>query len=73
MKVQLQVSRATENYFSDRVVKQVLGTNYRGLGPYESLRNANPPWSKSENWKFAAAVPIDEIKSTDLGQFLESL
>jgi AAA domain, putative AbiEii toxin, Type IV TA system/AAA ATPase domain len=56
--------RATENYFSDRVVKQVLGTNYRGLGPYEPFSNANPPWGKSQNWRLAAAVPIDVMKPT---------
>jgi energy-coupling factor transporter ATP-binding protein EcfA2 len=65
--------RATENYFPDACVKQVFGENYRGLGPYDLLKNADPNWSKSQNWKLAAAMPIDDVLSTDLGQFLESL
>jgi hypothetical protein len=65
--------RATENYFPDKSVKQVFGPTYKGLGPYERLKSAEPHWGKSENWKLAGTMPIDEIKNTDLGAFLDSL
>jgi predicted ATPase len=65
--------RATENYFPDEVVKNVFGNAYRALAPYERLKDANPHWGKSENWKLAAAWPLDALKATDLGKFLESL
>ena len=65
--------RATENYFPDHVVKRVFGANYRALAPYERLSDANPHWSKSQNWKMAADMTFDEILRTDLGQFLEAL
>jgi ABC-type cobalamin/Fe3+-siderophores transport system ATPase subunit len=42
--------RATENYFTDRAVKEVFGDSYRGLQPYERLRDIQPNWSKSHNW-----------------------
>ncbi len=65
--------RATENYFPDAIIKQVFGPSYRGLRPYEKLVNADPHWSKSLNWKLAAALPLEQIIETDLGQFLSSL
>ncbi len=65
--------RATENYFLDAVVKEVFGQTYRALDPYERLNDANPHWSKSQNWKLAAAMPIAAIRQTDLGKFLDAL
>jgi hypothetical protein len=65
--------RATENYFPDQVVKQVFGQNYRGLGPYEKLGDANPHWSKSQNWKLAEAMTFAEVRATDMGKFFETL
>lgn len=65
--------RAIENYFPEAVVKRVFGNDYRALSPYEKLSEANPCWSKSQNWKMAADMVFDDIKGTDLGDFLESL
>ncbi len=65
--------RATENYFPDSVVKRVFGPNYRALSPYEKLSDANPHWSKSQNWKMAADMAFEDIRETDLGKFLEEL
>lgn len=65
--------RATENYFSDAIVREVFGRDHRALAPYERLNAANPHWSKSQNWKVAAAMPIAEIRHTDLGKFLDTL
>ena len=65
--------RAIENYFSDAAVKDTFGEKFRGLEPYEGLSEANPHWSKNENWKLAAAMKFDAIKTTDLGIFLEGL
>ena len=65
--------RAIENYFPDAVVKRVFGSSYRALAPYEKLSDANPHWSKSQNWKMAADMTSDDIRGTDLGTFLEEL
>jgi predicted ATPase len=65
--------RATENYFPDAAIKFVFGDKYRSLGPFERLAEAQPHWSKSQNWKLAAAMKFDDIRNTDLGAFLEAL
>lgn len=65
--------RATENYFTDRAIKRVLGNAFNSLQPFEKLRNVSPSWQKSLNWKMAREITFDEIKDSDLGEFLESL
>lgn len=65
--------RAIENYLSDRAIKAVKGKKYTELGPYELLKNAAVPWAKDENWQIAAQMTPDELKETDLGNFLESV
>jgi len=65
--------RATENYFPDKIVKRVFGQKYRGLEPYEKMDDVEPHWSKSQNWKLAAAMSLEEIMDTDLGRFLHEL
>jgi predicted ATPase len=65
--------RALENYFPDQAVKRAFGDNYHGLGPYESLRNTQPRWSKAENWRAAHHVTREQLDATDLGRFLQSL
>lgn len=62
--------RATENYFPDSAVKKMKGQNYRALGPYEKLNEISPSWSKTENWKIAREMTLDDLNSTDLGEFL---
>lgn len=65
--------RATENYLSDRAIKNVLGEKYRGLGYHELLADCVPCWSKNDNWKIARQMEWAEIKDTDVGRFLEQL
>jgi len=65
--------RAIENYFPDSVVKRTFGDAFRALTAYERLSEANPHWSKSQNWKMAADMTFGEIRGTDLGQFLDTL
>ncbi|MDZ7965799.1 MAG: AAA family ATPase [Nostoc sp. DedSLP03] len=65
--------RATENYFTDKAVKLVKGDNYSALQPYEKLENARYGWRKSENWRIAKEMTLDELELTDFGQFLKSL
>jgi len=65
--------RATENYLSDAAVKKVNGATYRALGPYEALRDLSPTWAKTENWRIAQEMSRDELITTDLGTFLQSL
>jgi energy-coupling factor transporter ATP-binding protein EcfA2 len=64
---------AIENYFPDPLIKRLFGGAFRALTPFEKLADVNPHWSKSQNWKIAADMTFDEIRETDLGQFLLSL
>jgi ABC-type cobalamin/Fe3+-siderophores transport system ATPase subunit len=65
--------RATENYLSDRAVKEVKGAKFRCLGAYEKLSDVAPSWSKSENWRIARRMTRDELDATDLGKFLAEI
>jgi energy-coupling factor transporter ATP-binding protein EcfA2 len=65
--------RATENYFSERAIKQAKGENYRSLGKYEARKNVSPLWPKSENWRIAREMTWEELEQTDLGRFLASI
>ncbi len=65
--------RALENYFTDRAVKAAFGGAFSALEPYQALRDAPNGWSKSENWKIARQMTIDELSGTDLGAFIESI
>lgn len=65
--------RATENYFTDDAVKNVLGPAHRALAPYEKLNEVSPSWSKSENWRIAREMSIADLEPTDLGAFLRQL
>jgi hypothetical protein len=65
--------RAIENYFPDDVIKQTFGGAFRALGPFEKFNNLNPHWSKDDNWRLARAWPLEGVKRTDLGLFLDAL
>ncbi len=65
--------RATENYFPDHAVKQVKGSKYRALHPYELLCELPLGWGKSENWQIAQAMTQEDLEGTDLGEFLKFL
>lgn len=65
--------RAIENYMSDKAVKALKGEKYQALGPYQALKGALPAWAKAENWRIASLMDFEELKGTDLGQFLASL
>ena len=59
--------------FPERIIKSVFGSTYRALGPFEKLSDAQPHWGKGMNWKAAAAMTMDDIATTDLGDFLNNL
>jgi hypothetical protein len=65
--------RATENYFSDRAIKLVKGSNFQELQPYEKLADAQQGWSKAENWRIAREMSLDELERTDLGVFIKKV
>lgn len=65
--------RAIENYLSDRAIKEIKGTNYSALQPYEVLKNATLGWGKAENWRIAREMTKGEIENTDLGEFLKKI
>ena len=65
--------RATENYFTDEAVKNTKGSEYRALEPYQLLKDISPSWSKTENWRIARAMTLEDLNETDLGKFIDSL
>jgi hypothetical protein len=65
--------RAMENYFSERAVRAALGASHSALGPYQKLNEVSPSWGKQQNWRIAREMSRDELNSTDLGRFLDSL
>jgi AAA15 family ATPase/GTPase len=65
--------RATENYFTERAIKESVGSQFRELKHYESLNSVTPKWRKKENWRIAREMTLEEIDASDLGQFLKSL
>ena len=65
--------RAIENYFTDRAVKAIKGEKYQALDPYQKRGDAPLAWAKEENWRIAREMRPEELQSTDLGQFLQSL
>ena len=65
--------RATENYFTNEAVKNVYGNNYQALDSYQQLKEISPSWSKTNNWRIAREMTLEDLNETDLGEFLRSL
>jgi ABC-type cobalamin/Fe3+-siderophores transport system ATPase subunit len=65
--------RAIENYFSERAIKKVQGPTYQALTPFQKRETLSPMWPKTENWRIAREMTLDELRATDLGRFLEKL
>ncbi len=62
--------RATENYLTDAAIKEALGTHRSQLGPFEDIKKAPSAWPKSLSCKAAARMTVDDVKNTDIGEFL---
>jgi len=65
--------RAIENYFPDQAIKRAKGNAYSALQPFQLLKTASPAWPKSENWRIARAMTLEDLDGTDLGAFLKDL
>jgi ABC-type cobalamin/Fe3+-siderophores transport system ATPase subunit len=66
--------RAIENYLPEHAIRSAKNSDkYRALGPYEALKAVDPAWGKEENWRIARLMTRDDLRSTDLGTFLEEL
>ncbi len=65
--------RAIENYLTDAAIKMIKGEKYCSLKPFELLKDTPFSWSKSENWRIAREMSIDDIEGTDLFKFLQDL
>lgn len=65
--------RATENYFTDEAIKNIKGSEYQALDPYQLLKDISHSWSKAENWRIAREMTLEDLTATDLGKFLYSL
>ena len=71
IKILVSQKRATENYLSEPAIQKVKGTKYKALGEFQKLNEADFPWSKSENWKIAREMELEDLKGTDIFDFLE--
>lgn len=65
--------RAMENYFTDSAVKKAKGEKYRALNPFERLKDADPCWAKSENWRIAREMSLADVDATDIGIFFGNI
>lgn len=66
--------RAFENYMSDRAIKETFPNHsYTALAPYQEKKSMPSSWGKSDNWKIIKNMTQDELSSTDLWKFLESV
>ncbi len=66
--------RAIENYFPSTVLQRIKGATYRALDPFERFSDVNLEWSKNrDNVDAALSMTLDDIRGTDLEQFLVSL
>jgi energy-coupling factor transporter ATP-binding protein EcfA2 len=66
--------RSIENYFTTRAVHAALGiSHHRELGHFEGLDAQAQHWAKRDNWRIARAMRLDEIESTDLGEWLRTV
>jgi hypothetical protein len=43
------------------------------LEPYQALRDASNGWSKTDNWKIARQMTIEELSGTDVGEFIKGI
>ena len=65
--------RAFEHYLPDHAIKKVKGSGYRSIQPHESFKDLTPRWGKSENAAIAREMSLDDLRNTDLGDFLTKL
>jgi hypothetical protein len=65
--------RALENYWAERAIRAAVGASARSLGDYETLQSSKAGWSKSDNGRIAAEITLDELRSSDLLEFLDAL
>jgi len=73
IKICLTQRKAIENYFSEGAIQEEKGGNYHALGPYQRLKDGPMAWSKAESWRIARRMKWEEVKDTDVGQFLAGL
>ncbi len=71
--VHLTERRATENYFTERAIKEEKGESFTALEPYQLLKESDNAWAKQDNWRIAGRMTKEEIIDTDIGQFLASI
>lgn len=72
-KVCVTKRRATENYFTDRAVKEEKGESYRALSEFEKLGKGTLGWAKTDNWRIARRMTVEDLLSTDIGLFLNEI
>jgi ABC-type cobalamin/Fe3+-siderophores transport system ATPase subunit len=65
--------RAVENYLPERAIKKICGPTFQALAPFEKRESHSPMWPKTENWRIAREMTLEELRASDLGRFLETL
>jgi len=61
--------RALEDYLSTSALQKAFGAKCRELGPFEAGDTASG-WNKGESWRAARGMMPQEIRHTDIGEFL---
>jgi ABC-type cobalamin/Fe3+-siderophores transport system ATPase subunit len=66
--------RAIENYFNSRSLKAAFpSANVRQLEPFERLDFAKHGFRKSEGWRAAREMSLNELNATEIGRFLKTI
>jgi ABC-type cobalamin/Fe3+-siderophores transport system ATPase subunit len=65
--------RAVEQYLPERAIRKVYGATYSALTQFQKRETVSPMWPKTENWRIAREMTLEELVATDLGQFLKQL
>lgn len=61
--------RALENYVTQEALTAVFGGDKKVLGPFEVF-GSSTGWKKSLNWRIFQVMKPEDLKDTNLGQFL---
>lgn len=68
--VEISKRRSIENYFPIEAIKKI-NPKITKLGPYDETPSEF--WNKGSNWRIAQEIEIEDLKGTDLYQFLEKI
>lgn len=63
--------RALEHYLPDSAIKKLYSPKYQALTPFQEFKTLSLTWAKTDNWRIAREMNLEELLATDLGKFLK--